>query len=188
MAKAVKKQRTTIEKYKYWRNWNVGLTATKFAMPMIPFGVVLGLNWSDWVGNSPSEGWSIGIGFGMLIVATISGIVAVWKKDELIESKVSAVFYIAIIMAVIGFGFKMLASMINEMGNMFLYISMGIVGSGVLDQVNKSAIAPRVKFYKNLVETNGLSKTAARDLDDTEQAKKEGEQAKAERNKQKNYL
>ncbi len=183
MAKESKKKqpKTTVEKYKYWRNWNVGLTAAKFAMPLIPFGTVLGLHWNQWVGNSASEGWSIGVGFGMLIVATISGIIGIWKKDELVNKAVSATFYVAIVLAIIGFAFKLMASMMNEMGDMFLYVASGVVGSGAIDQVNKSLVAPKAKYYKALVEENGLSRKSAQKIADEEQAKREGEEAKKER-------
>ncbi len=186
-AKKVKKTKTTLQKYKTWRNASYGLAASEFAMPLIPFGVVLGLNWSDWVGNSQSEGWSIGVGFGMLIVATIMAMIGIWKKNDLINSKVSAVFYVAVVFAVVGFGLKLMASMINQLGDMFLYVALGIVGSGAVDQVNKVAIKPRMDFYSKLVKENGLTKTSAREMDDVAQAKKEGEEEKAKRAK-KNYL
>ncbi len=186
-AKKVKKAKTTLQKYKTWRNASYGLAASEFAMPLIPFGVVLGLNWSDWVGNSQSEGWSIGVGFGMLIVATIMAMIGIWKKNDLISSKVSAVFYVAVVFAVVGFGLKLMASMINQLGDMFLYVALGIVGSGAVDQVNKVAIKPRMDFYSKLVKENGLTKTSAREMDDVAQAKKEGEEEKAKRAK-KNYL
>ncbi len=186
-AKKIKKTKTTLQKYKTWRNASYGLAASEFAMPLIPFGVVLGLNWSDWVGNSQSEGWSIGVGFGMLIVATIMAMIGIWKKNDLINSKVSAVFYVAVVFAVVGFGLKLMASMINQLGDMFLYVALGIVGSGAVDQVNKAAIKPRMDFYSKLVKENGLTKTSAREMDDVAQAKKEGEEEKAKRAK-KNYL
>ena len=189
-ARKPRKQRTTVEKYKFWRNWNYGLEAGKFAMPCIPFGIILGINWSDWVGDSASEGWSIGLGFGMLIVATVSAMLAIFKKDEIAKQKMSGVFYVAIVFAVIGFSFKLLATIANTFGDMFLYVSLGIVGSATVDQIDKSAIRPRQEFYKNLIESNGLSRKSAQLMDDTEQAKEEGEKAKAERaeKKKRNYL
>lgn len=177
----VKKQKTTVQKYRFWRNWNVGLTAAKFAAPAVPFGIVLGLNWNDWVGNSPSEGWSIGIGFGMLIIATLSAVIGIWKKDELVKSKVSGLLYVTIIFLVIGFGFKLLASIMNEMGNMFLYVACGLAGSFGIDQVDKTFIVPEAARFKDLIEKNGLSKSSAKRMDDEEQAAKEGEKAKQER-------
>lgn len=178
-----KKPKTTLEKYKLWRNWDYGLTAAKFAMPLVPFGVVLGLNWNDWVGDSASEGWSLGLGFGMLIVATVSAIIGIWKKDKLVNEKFSGVFYVAIVLAVIGFSFKLLATMINEMGNMFLYVSTGVIGSGIVDEVDKLAVVPKRAYYKELVEKNGLDKSSAKKIDEAEQAQREGEQAKKERMK-----
>lgn len=179
--KKIKKPKTTVQKYKFWRNWEIGLEVSKFLMPLIPFGVILGINWSDWVGDSPSDGWSIGMGFGMLIVSVISAIIALWKKDEIAKQKISGVFYVAIIMAVFGFGFKLIGSISNTFGDMFLYVTCGVVASGVVDQIDKSAIRQNVVFYKDLIVTNGLSKSSARRMDDTEQAKKEGEEAKKER-------
>ena len=176
-----KQPKTTIQKYKFWRNWEVGLEAGKYAMPLIPFGVVLGINWSDWVGNSPSEGWSIGMGFGMLIVSVISAIIGLWKRDDIAKQKVSGVFYVAIVFAMIGFGFKLLASIANTFGDMFLYVCLGIIASAVTDQVDKSVINPKVKFYKQLVEDNGLSKASAKKNDEKEQAELEGKKAKEER-------
>lgn len=185
--KKVKKTKTTLQKYKTWRNATYALAGSEFAMPLIPFGVILGINWSDWVGNSQAEGWSIGLGFGMLIVATIMAMIGIWKKNDLINSKVSAIFYVAVVFAVVGFGLKLLASMINQLGDMFLYVALGIVGSGTIDQVNKAAVKPRMEFYSKLVKENGLSKASAKEIDDVAQAKKEGEEAKAQRAK-KNYL
>ncbi len=176
-----KKQRTTLQKFRFWRNWQLGLLGAKFAMPFIPFGIILGIHWNEWVGDSPSAGWSLGIGFGMLIVATASSIIGIWKKDEIAKSKISGVLYVALVFLTIGFALKLLASMINEMGDMLLYVSIGIAGSATVDEVDKLAINPNVVFYQDLVNTNGLSKSAAKKMDDTEQARKEGEEARKER-------
>lgn len=180
MAKA-RKQKTTVQKHAFWRNWSVALTGAKFAAPLVPFGTVLGVNWNEWVGESASQGWSIGIGFGMLIVATLSALIGIWKKDELAKNKVSGLLYVTIIFLVIGFGFKLLASIMSEMGNMFLYVACGLAGSFSIDQVDRMAIQPKVAFYADLVEKNGLSKAAAKRMDDAEQAQHEGEEAKADR-------
>lgn len=182
MAKTRKerKPKTTIQKYRFWRNWDIGLTSAKYAMPLIPFATVLGINWEEWVTNA-SEGWSIGIGFGMLAIATIAGIIGIWKKDKIANEKISPVYYAAIVLAVIGFSFKLLSAMIDEMGNMFLYVSLGVIASGTIDQVDKSAISPKKQHYLKLVNDNGLSKASAKLIDDEEQAKKEGEEAKRKR-------
>lgn len=176
--KKPKTPKTTLQKLKYWKRWRLGLTVSEFAIPLIPFGVILGLNWSDWVGDSPSQGWSIGMGFGMLIVACISAIVGIWKKEEMVNSKVSGIFYVAIVLCLIGFSFKLLASVFSEFGDMFLYVSISVVGSGVTAQVNKSYVSAKVARYQKLVNDNGLDKKSAKEMADEEQAKKEGEEAK----------
>lgn len=181
MSKKVKKQKTTVEKYRAWRNAEIGLTAGKFAMPFIPFSVVLGINWSDWVGDSPSEGWSIGLGFGMLIIATAMAIIGIWKKDELVNSKISGVLYVSIIFLVIGFAFKLMSSIMSEIGDMFLYVAIGLAGAFATDQVDKMAIRPKVLFYKDLIDKNGLSEASVQKNKDEEQARIEGEVAKQER-------
>lgn len=183
MAEKAKKQRTTLQKLKYWKRWRDALTFSEFMMPLIPFGVILGINWSDWVGDSPSAGWSIGMGFGMLIVATISAIVGIWKKDEMVKSKMSGIFYVAIVLAIVGFSFKLLASVFNAFGDMLLYVCTSVVASGAVAQVNKSYVSKEVARYQKLVSENGLDRKSAKEIDDEEQAKKEGEQAKRERKK-----
>lgn len=176
--KKEKKTKTTIEKLRFWKRVQYGLVAGELSMPLIPFGVILGINWSDWVGDSPSEGWSIGMGFGMLIVAVILAIVGIWKKEELVNSKFSGIFYVAILFLVIGFGFKLIASTFNSFGDMLLYVCIGIAGSGGLAQFNKSYVTPEVERYAELVEKNGLDKKSAQHLEEEKQAQKEGESAR----------
>ena len=172
----VKKEKTTLEKLKYWKRWQLGLTVSEFAMPVIPFGVILGINWSDWVGESASNGWTLAMGFGMLIVSVILAIVGIWKKDEVVNSKISGIFYIAIIMAILGFSFKLLASVFNTFGDMFLYVCTSVVASGAVAQVNKSYVKKEVLRYQELVKENGLDKKSEREIQDELQAKKEGEE------------
>lgn len=181
MAKRTKQPKTTLQKYNSWRRREYALIGAKFAAPLIPFGVTLGVNWNDWVGSRSSDGWSIGTGLGMLALATIASIAAIWKKDELMKSKMSGLLYVAIIFAVVGFGFMLMASMMNEMGKMFLVVAGGLLGSFAIDQVDKSYVKKKVAFYEELVDKNGLSKSAAKNMDETEQARIEGEKAKAER-------
>lgn len=181
MAEKTKKKKTTLQKYKTWKWVHRGLYFSKFGAPAIPFGIVLGLNWNDWVGNQPAEGWSIGLGFGMLIVATISAVLAIVFKDEIVKSKVSGLLCAFLVFLVAGFSFKLLATIMNEFGNMFIYVSYGIAGSFALDQTDKTAIKPKVDFYKKLVEENGLDRKSAKRIDDTEQAAREGEEARKER-------
>ncbi len=176
--KKVKQPKTTLEKYRMWDRWHKTVWGSKFAMPLVPASIVLGLNWNEWVGNNTSKGWSIGVGFGMLIVACITSILAIMKRDEIIKKNISAVFIVAIVFLIVGFGFKLLASIANEFGDMFIYISFGVVAAAGVDQADKSLLMPKVEYYKGLVEENGLDKKSARRLEEEEQAKREGEQAR----------
>lgn len=176
-----KQPKTTLQKLNYWKRWNKGLTASEFAMPLIPFGIILGLNWNDWVGDSASKGTSLGLGFGMLVVAFIAAAIGIWKKDEIVSSKFSGIFYVAIVMGIVGFAFVLLAEIFFSLGWMFVYIAAGVLGSGTVAQVNKSYVSKKVIRYQALVKENGLDKKSAKELEDEEQAKKEGEQLKKER-------
>lgn len=180
MEKKAKQPKTTLQKLKFWKRLNTGLTVSEFAMPIIPFGVILGLNWNDWVGNSASNGTTLGLGFGMLIVSVIAAMIGIWKKDEVVNSKMSGIFYIAIIMLIVGFSLKMLASVFNSMGDMLLYVCIGVVGSGGVAQVNKSYVSKQVDRFQELVTKNGLDKRSARAIADEEQARLEGEQRKVD--------
>ena len=183
MSKKVKKPKSTIEKARMWKRAEIGITAAKFAMPFIPFFTILGINWNEWVGDSSSEGWSIGLGFGMLILATAMAIIGIWKKDELINSKISGVLYIAIVFLIIGFAFQLMASIMTEMGTMFLYVAIGLGASFATDQVDKLAIRPKAVFYAELADKYGLVKESVQKQEDEEQARIEGEMAKQERAK-----
>lgn len=182
-----RKKRTINQKYRLWRNLFVSMKVMEFASPLVPFATLVGINWEEWFGKSQSEGWSIGLGFGMLAVATIMAILEIVKRDELMKTKLSFAFYAAVVFVMIGFSFKLLASIMSEMGDFFLYVSCGIAGGGVMDQMNAMMIKPRADFYKDLIEKNGLSRAAARRNDDVEQAAKEGEAARKAR-EDRNYL
>lgn len=171
-----RKTKTTLEKSKSWKRGYNALKAGQFISPIIPFGVILGINWSDWFGEGASEGWSVGLGFGMLVIATVLAVVEIMKKDEFVKTKVSFVFYISVVFILVGFSFKLLASIMNEMGNYFLYIACGLLGGGGIDQINQAFVRPKADFYAKLVDENGLSDSSARKLMDAEQAKKEGEE------------
>ena len=99
----------------------------------------------------------------------------------MVKSKVSGIFYVAIVLALMGFSFKLLASIFNSFGDMLLYVCFSVVGSGVVAQVNKSKVQNEVRRYERLVRENGLDKKSARELEDEEQAKQEGKEANKER-------
>ena len=176
--KKTKQPKTTLQKLNLWKGWQLGLTVSEFAMPLIPFGVILGLNWNDWVGDSASQGTTLGIGFGMLVVSVVLAIIGIWKKDEMVKSKLSGIFYVAIVLAIFGVSLKLIAAIINTFGDMLLYVCISVVGSGTIAQVNKTAITKEVVRYQALVKENGLDKKSAKELEDAEQAKKEGEEAR----------
>ena len=178
-----RKTKTTLEKSKSWKRGNNALKAGQFISPIVPFGVILGINWSDWFGEGASEGWSVGLGFGMLVIATVLAVVEIMKKDELVKTKVSFVFFIAVVFLLFGLSFKLLAAIMNEMGNYFAYIAFGIFGGGAIDQCNQALVKPRVDFYSKLVQDNGLSRSGARELLEAQQAQKEGEEKRKKERK-----
>lgn len=179
--KAAKPPRTTAQKFRFWRNVGYACKGVEFLSPLVPFSVMLGLNWENWFPKDAGTGWSIGLGFGMLIVSTLLAVWQIVKKDDLMKEKLSFLFSVCVVFVLFGFSFKLLSSIMSEMGDMFLYVGCGLLGGAMSDQADRIAFKPRREFYRKLIEENGLSKVSARKQEDIEQAKREGEERKKER-------
>lgn len=150
-----KKTPSTLKTYRRWKALKTTLHISTYTLPVIPAGVMVGLNWEEWIAQT-GNGWSLGLGFGSLLVALIITIVGVAKKDKILSEKVSPLFYLAGALCIWAISFMFLASIMDEFGKMLLYTSFGLIGSASADQVAKVVIKPQVDFYKKLVEENGL--------------------------------
>lgn len=179
MATKAKKQVTTVQHLHRWKAASYALNASTYIFPLIPFGTILGINWSNWFGQDQTQGWSIGVGFGMLLVSLTGTIIGILKRDEVAKSNISALYYLAILFAAWGFTFMFLASIMNEFGKYFLYFSMSLVGSGTSDQVNKKYCSKWLAFYEKVAEDNSLTTSGNKRKLAREQAIKEAAEKEA---------
>lgn len=154
------KEKTTLQYYKSWKATKYALYGTKWVAPIVPAVVITSINWEQWFAE---QGASLPSGFAMLLLSILTTILAMSKKDEIVEKKVSYMFYLAGLIAIWGFAFMLLGNIMRDMGMMFLYTCLGIIGGGVADQVNKGLVSDRLTEYKQLVDDNQLDpKSSAR--------------------------
>lgn len=180
--KKEKKERTTLQTYKSLKRGRIALEAGKYAMPLIPAGVMTGVNWEVWFKNC---GASLPFGFTTLIFAVVLSILGISKKDNLVKEKLSGLVYLALTFACFGLAFKFLSNIMNQMGDVFLWTALAICGSFGVDQVDKTVMDKNIAFYKDLVDKNELDprakKKRLKEEALAEKAKKEAEQAKNEK-------
>lgn len=156
-AKITKGQYETIKTLRKYKAMKYGLKAGTYTACLIPFGAILGANWNEWFAAQDEGSISIGVGFGMLLVATISTIICVMKRDEDFMKKFSPLLYVAILCAMWAVSFMFLASIMSEMGTMFLYTAIGIASGGVIDEVDKVVVEERYQIMLKVAEDNGLT-------------------------------
>jgi hypothetical protein len=167
-----KKEITTLGYYKRWKVAKYGLNATKWLSPFAPATAITIANWEEWFAK---QGTTLPFGFASLLISILITILAMSKKDEFVEKKVSYMFYLAGVIAMWGVSFMLLANIMNTMGMMFMFTAMGIIGGGGAEQVNKSLVSARISEYKQLVDENGLDKKAQAKALRKEKALKERE-------------
>lgn len=172
-AKITKKEYETIKTLKKYRNLKYGLKAGTYASCLVPFGVILGVNWQEWFAKSDEGSVSIGVGFGMLLVATISTIVCVMKRDEEFMKKFSPLLYAAVVCAMWAVAFMFLATVMNEMGKMFMYTAIGIASGAAIDETNRVVVCERYEIISKIAEENGLTKKGEFMKEALRQAKKD---------------
>lgn len=167
------KVKTTERHYKNWKKAKVGLYIAQWSMPFIPATVITAVNWNDWFAN---QGLSLPFGFVSLLVSVLLSILAIYKRDDDAEKKISPIYSVAMILAVWGSTFLLLANIMDQMGFMFLATAGGVVGSATASQVNKSKIQPRIDEYRKLLDENVLDKKAQAKEQREIQAKEEAKQ------------
>lgn len=183
MTTRVKKKHevTTVQHLHRWKAADFAIRSGMFVCPTIPFGVIIGINWSDWFGenSNASTGWSIGMGFAMLLCSFIATIIGVYKKDEILKEKISPLLYMAILLAFWGFAFKMLASIMNEFGNYFLYFAASILGSFGCAETSQLWSSKWLSFYSKVAEDNALTNAGSKRKKAREQAIREAAEKEA---------
>ena len=166
--KITKGQYETIKTLRKYKRIKYGMKAGTYASCLIPFGVILGTHWSEWFAAQDESGISIGVGFGMLLVATISTIVCIMKRDEEFMKKFSPLLYVSVLCAMWAVSF------------MFLYTAIGIASGGVIDQVDSVFVDERYKILVKVAEDNGLTNKGAFIKQVMKQAKEDAERKQRE--------
>lgn len=148
------KERTTLQNYNSYKRLHRVMFYGKFALPIIPAIIVTGVNWDEWF---TKQGVSMPFGIATMLIAILMAIYSYSKSENTANgNKVSPFFFIGIILSILACSFMLLASILNQMGLMFIYVVAGVFGAGAVDQVDKTLIKERVSEYKELVETNEL--------------------------------
>ena len=181
MARKARKEVTTVQHMRRWKASFVAMRVGMYACPAVPTAVVMGINWNDWFCTTAEKGWSLGIGFAMLLGVFFAAVMAVAHKDEVLKNKLGPFLGLAIAFAVIGFACKLLAAIWNEIGNYFLYVALSLLGTFVLDMTSSKLAAPKVAFYKELCEENGLTSPSEKKKLAREQAAREAAEREARR-------
>lgn len=135
------------------------LHAAKYAAPLVPVGIEVGINWDEWFNNS--NGFFVGSGFIMLMLSTFLTYLAVGKKKKLFE-KFSAFWNVAIILFCWGTSFMLLSSILHQIGFIFVFLGFSIVASAIADETETHLVDGSLAYYQELVDTNGLDMRAER--------------------------
>lgn len=176
--KEKKPKSKTLKTYRRLKLTNRLLYASTYVIPLIPAAIMVGINWEEWVAQT-NNGWSLGLGFGSMLLAVLVTIVGIAKRDEIVEEKVSPLFYFAALLSVWSVALLFLARIAHELGTMLGYTVVGLVGAGVADQVNKNVIKPKREMYKEIVDEAGLDKKAIKKQQLLKQAEKEKRERQA---------
>ena len=171
------KERTTLQEYKKYKKLDTTLRVSKYVLPTIPVIVVGGVNWQEWF---VKQGTSLPFGLATMLIAILSSLFAYSKSKNEKEQKVSPFFYIGAILAMFGISFLLLSNILREMGLMFMFAVLGIIGGGVMDQVDTDFVKERKNEYKELVDTNELDSRIRKKNEAKEQRKLKAEQERKE--------
>lgn len=175
-----KGQYETIKTLRKYKRIKYGMKAGTYASCLVPFGAILGTHWEEWFAKQDEGSISIGVGFGMLLVATISTIVCIMKRDEDFMKKFSPLLYVAILCAMWAVSFMFLSSIMTEAGTMFLYTAIGIASGGVIDQIDRVFVQERYDIMVKVAEDNGLTNKGAFMKQAMKQAKEDAERKQRE--------
>lgn len=169
MAKKIKSK--TKSSYNKWNTAKWSLYAGTYIFPLTPAAIITGVNWEEWFNKENS--WSIGLGFGMMLVTVLITIIGVAKRDKIMSEKVSSLYYLAAILACWAIVLMFLASIANQFGYMLLYTCFGLLGGATCDQVRRSKVDGEVKFYKELMIETGLDERESKKRARKEKARQE---------------
>lgn len=171
------RERTTLQEYKKYKKLDTTLRVSKYVLPTIPVIVVGGVNWQEWF---VKQGTSLPFGLATMLIAILSSLFAYSKSKNEKEQKVSPFFYIGAILAMFGISFLLLSNILREMGLMFMFAVLGIIGGGLIDQIDTDIVKERKNEYKELVDTNQLDNKTRKKALAKEERRKKAEQERKE--------
>ena len=134
---------------------NTTMWGAKFAMPFVPATVMTIINWDEWFANTHGN---LPMGFILLLVGSLIAVIGIWKKDKLMESKVSPLFVFALALVCVAGSFLLLSNILYQTGMMFMYCAAGVVAAAIDDQVQQSVVAPALKEIEEDIKEGGLDK------------------------------
>lgn len=172
----MKKELTTIQLKRRWKALDYTLRISKYLLPCVPASIITAINWEEWFVNC---GASLPFGFATLLISVIVTILAIYKGDEVVNAKVSKLFYLAVVLAVWAIAFMFLANIMQQIGQMILWTAVGVVVGATGDQVEKSYVSKVVTEYEQLIHDNCLSKEDKKKKERAEKAKAEAEAKQA---------
>lgn len=167
------KKSQTLKSCEKWQGARVSLYVAKYLAPVLPATVISLVNWEEWFAQTS---WSLPYGLATLIIAILSTVIGITKKDKLVETKVSPIFFIALIMSIWGIAFLFLANIMQEVAYMLLWTCLGILASATADEVNTQVVEPRIEEYKTLIVENGLSKKQQAKIERQKKAEQEAKE------------
>lgn len=171
------KERTTLQEYKKYKKLDTTLRVSKYVLPTLPVVIAMGVNWEEWFCK---QGTSLPFGLATMLIAVLSALFAYSKSKNEKEQKVSPFFYIGAILGIFGLSFLLLSNILREMGLMFIFVVLGIIGGGFIDQIDTDIVKERKNEYKELVDTNQLDNRTRKKALAKEERRKKAEQERKE--------
>ena len=154
-----RKPKTKAErKLRTWKTTKALLHIGTYLSPFVPASILTAVNVDEWFATNAV---SVSTGFVTLALAVVMGIFAISKKDNLLKTHVSPIIYIAIFFVVLGVSFKFLESISGELGNMFILIAVGLVGSFASSQVEQTIATEKTEYWKSIVVDAGIDRKAS---------------------------
>ena len=160
----------TIQMYKKWRNGKYALYAGAVASPLVPATIVTLINWEEWFDTAS---YSLPYGFASLILTVVIAIVGILNSETIFKKADVALFCLAGLFMCVGLTCLFLASLLSQMGFMWLYVGAGLLASGACVEVENRVFEPKIALYKEVIKENNLTKRTQADVDIKKQAKED---------------
>ena len=176
--KEKKPKSKTLSSYRGLKVGKVALYTGVFACPITPATIITLINWEEWFAKSDK---SLPFGFASLLVTVVVAIVGAIKSDTVLKKVDIALYYLGGLLMCIGITCLFFASLLSQMGYMWLYTGAGVLASGACLTVEKKVVSPSLQFYKGLVEENFVDKKTRKKQEKIERAKKEAQELKERR-------